>query len=215
MSGTRIRVRAASGALATVLLAAVSIIAMAGSATAGTVPYALPWLSGKSFSITQSPGGSYSHTNQYNRTAVDFGLPVGTPVVASQSGTVYFEGWNGLAGIEARIDHGSNSCTQYAHLNRTIVDKGQRVLRGQVIGYSGGSSNGSQTGVAPHLHWAGIYCSTGVSKFVVSTTERGTRPSGSHRDKSKCRRRHEEPPVGPLSGRQGRLHGERHARATL
>lgn len=163
--------RAASAIAVTALL---SVFLIPPPATASTVKFALPWGSGKSYQVTQGPGGGYSHSNNYNRTAVDFALPWGTPVLASQSGVIAFEGWNGLGGIEAFIDHGSDNCTQYSHLSRTIVDRGQRVLRGQVIGYSGGSRNGSQTGVAPHLHWAGVYCSTHKSRFIVNTVERGT-----------------------------------------
>lgn len=166
--------RVAAGIMALLLVLTGIAVASAPTASAGTFKYALPWSAGKSYRITQSPGGSYSHNDSYNRTAVDFALPSGTPVLASQTGIIYFEGWNGPAGIEARIQHAGGGCTQYAHLSRTIVDKGQRVLRGQVIGYSGGSGYGSQSYYSPHLHWAGVDCATYKSTSVISTVERGT-----------------------------------------
>jgi hypothetical protein len=162
------------------VLAALSLALAAGlagpvsPAQALTPKYALPFQAGYAARISQTPGGSPNHTDVYNSSAVDWAVPSGTPVVASQTGKVYFEGWNGPGGIVALIDHGGDNCSQYAHLRSTIIDKGQRVLRGQVIGYSGASSNGSQSGVAPHLHWAGVACSTSKAKFTINTEERGT-----------------------------------------
>ncbi len=160
--------------LGAALAAAALVASVAQPASASTGGYALPFKAGQAYVITQSPGNTFSHDDKYNRTAVDFGLPYGTPVVASQSGVVYFENWNGPSGIEARINHGGDSCTQYAHLSRTIVNKGQKVLRGQLIGYSGASGYGSLRYHAPHLHWAGVYCPSGLSRFIVKTAERGT-----------------------------------------
>ncbi len=134
----------------------------------------IPFKAGTVARISQSPGGSYSHNDDYNRTAVDWAVAHGTPIVASETGTIYFEGWSGKAGIMALIDHGGDACSQYAHLSSTVVDKGQRVLKGQVIGYSGASANGSLNGTQVHLHWAGVYCSSQKSRNIISTVERGT-----------------------------------------
>lgn len=165
---------AAATALAVAVGTGLSLGSDPAPAQAGSTSYGLPFLAGTSVKVTQSPGGSYSHKDAYNSTAVDWGVSPGTPIVASRSGTVHFEGWNGPGGIMALINHGGDTCTQYAHLSSTIVDKGQYVLKGQVIGYSGGSSNGRQNALAAHLHWAGVSCATQKATFVVNTAETGT-----------------------------------------
>jgi len=85
----------------------------------------------------------------------DLASPAGTPVKAAADGTVEFEGrgqdhgWMGSpAGICVLLKH-SDCYTGYAHLSQTIVNKGQSVRKGEVIGYSG--STGAATG--PHLHF--------------------------------------------------------------
>lgn len=92
---------------------------------------------------------------QKGHNGIDYGVPVGTPVRATADGVVAFEGWGQnhswmgrVAGICAILRH-SNGHSGYAHLSRTIVDIGQKVKAGQVIGYSGatGLTNG------PHLHF--------------------------------------------------------------
>lgn len=143
-----------------------------GACTAAPAPsgFMLPFTRGSRVTVTQSPGGSYSHRDTYNRHAVDFGVRSGTPVLASGSGRVYFEGWTrGGGGIQVLIDHGNGRCTQYAHLSRTVVDRGWNLSRGRLIGYSGTTG-----GVAPHLHWNMVNCSTHTSREVVNTVERGT-----------------------------------------
>ena len=52
------------------------------------------------------------------------------------------------AGICVLINHGG-SYGGYAHFNDTVVSKGQRVIKGQLIGHAG--STGATTG--PHLHF--------------------------------------------------------------
>ena len=137
-----------------------------------TAPYRLPFKKGTRYRITQGPAeharGLYP---AYNRHAVDFALPSGTPVLASRSGRIYFEGWDNTRAIQVRIDHGSDNCTQYVHLSRSIVNRGQSVSRGQVIGYSG------MTGISsgPHLHWNRVYCGSTKSRGIVNTLEMGTR----------------------------------------
>ncbi|SFU91276.1 peptidoglycan DD-metalloendopeptidase family protein [Alicyclobacillus macrosporangiidus] len=81
---------------------------------------------------------------------VDIGCPVGTPVYATNNGTVEDAGWNsGGYGIWVKIDNGNGIETVFGHLSRTAVHPGQRVAKGQVIGYSG--ATGNVTG--PHLHY--------------------------------------------------------------
>ncbi|MFD0555623.1 murein DD-endopeptidase MepM/ murein hydrolase activator NlpD [Stackebrandtia endophytica] len=137
--------------------------------------FKLPYPAGSAYTITQTPGSGFSHDDDYNRHAVDFGMPTGTPVVASAGGTVYFEGWTNGGGIMALIDHGNNRCSQYAHLNTTIINAGDWVAQGQQIGTSG--ATGNVTG--PHLHWNIVYCDSQISREIPNSVEMGTNyPTG-------------------------------------
>jgi murein DD-endopeptidase MepM/ murein hydrolase activator NlpD len=84
--------------------------------------------------------------------AIDLGAPVGTPIYAAAAGTVTVSketGWNGGYGIYIVISHDNGTQTVYAHNSDNIVSYGQRVSRGQLIGYVG--STGNSTG--PHVHF--------------------------------------------------------------
>jgi murein DD-endopeptidase MepM/ murein hydrolase activator NlpD len=80
---------------------------------------------------------------------VDFAAHYGAPVYAVTDGTVTFAGRHGGHGNFVRLQHGGGLGTGYAHLSRIAAVPGQRVRRGQVIGYVG--STGLSTG--PHLHY--------------------------------------------------------------
>lgn len=83
----------------------------------------------------------------------DFGASCGTPIYAARSGTVLQTGPDGGYGNFTLIGHGTLDgvyvTTGYAHQTRIIVDEGERVARGQVIGYVG------NTGLSTtcHLHF--------------------------------------------------------------
>ncbi|WP_405113421.1 peptidoglycan DD-metalloendopeptidase family protein [Micromonospora sp. NBC_01405] len=158
------------------LVAVLGILIPQESALAGSgAPFKLPYGAGHAYTITQTPGSGYSHNDGYNRHAVDFAMPQGTPIVASAAGTVYYEGWSAGGGIIALIDHGNNRCSQYAHLSTTIVNRGQWVAQGQHIGASG--ATGNVTG--PHLHWNVVYCDSQLSREIPNTVETGTNyPTG-------------------------------------
>jgi murein DD-endopeptidase MepM/ murein hydrolase activator NlpD len=82
----------------------------------------------------------------------DFGAGCGTPIRAPASGRVAEKYYNGGYGYRLMIDHGFESgrfvTTGYNHASRYTVHVGQRVRKGQVIGYIG--STGYSTGC--HLH---------------------------------------------------------------
>jgi len=80
---------------------------------------------------------------------IDFGAPIGTPVLASASGTVVSAGWDGGFGRMVRIRHAGGVTTSYAHLSRIRVRTGQMVAQSDVIGHVG--STGLSTG--PHLDY--------------------------------------------------------------
>jgi murein DD-endopeptidase MepM/ murein hydrolase activator NlpD len=80
---------------------------------------------------------------------LDFRAGHGTAIVAVTDGTVNGAGRMGGCGNAVRIDHGGGLQTRYCHMSRMAVRSGQRVSRGQVIGYVG--STGLSTGA--HLHY--------------------------------------------------------------
>jgi murein DD-endopeptidase MepM/ murein hydrolase activator NlpD len=86
-------------------------------------------------------------------TGTDFGVPVGTAVRAAADGVVLDAFRNSAYGNRVIVDHGLINAaylvTTYNHLSRWIVHAGEKVKRGQVIGYSG--NTGWTTG--PHLHF--------------------------------------------------------------
>jgi murein DD-endopeptidase MepM/ murein hydrolase activator NlpD len=82
---------------------------------------------------------------------VDFGVPIGTPVMAAGAGTIVFEGWESGYGKLVVINNGNGYSTAYGHLSRFSpgLHKGSRVRQAQVIASSG--MTGMATG--PHLHY--------------------------------------------------------------
>ena len=80
---------------------------------------------------------------------VDIGCSYGTKIIAPADGLVVATETMGGYGRAIIIDHGNGISTRYAHLSGYAVTAGQRVNRGDVIGYVGES--GRSTG--PHLHY--------------------------------------------------------------
>lgn len=80
---------------------------------------------------------------------MDFAGPIGTPVYATGNGKVVYAEVHQGYGKCILIDHGFNYQTQYAHLDRYNVREGQKVKRGDIIGYMG--NTGQSTG--PHVHY--------------------------------------------------------------
>ena len=81
---------------------------------------------------------------------IDIAGPIGTPIMAADSGVVTYAQWNdGGYGYLVEITHADGSETVYAHNSRILVQKGQRVERGEQISEMG--STGFSTG--PHLHF--------------------------------------------------------------
>lgn len=79
----------------------------------------------------------------------DFGVPIGTPVRASKSGTVIKKAELDYSyGYHLFIDHGDGLVTIYAHNSELLVNQGDTVKAGQVIAKSGSTGNSS----GPHSH---------------------------------------------------------------
>jgi murein DD-endopeptidase MepM/ murein hydrolase activator NlpD len=125
-----------------------------------TSPYIYPFPKGTPVTqlFGQNPGGN---NPRGGHTGIDFGVSVGTPIWAGCDGVIEFEGW--VTGpyyenpwwflpsdmtIVLNAGVGKPSLT-YGHLNETLVNHGQYVKKGQVIGYSG--NTGVSTG--PHCHF--------------------------------------------------------------
>ncbi len=101
-----------------------------------------------------SPFGMRKHPiDGFNKMhkGTDFAAPLGTPIMASGSGTIKKAGWCGGGGNCIVIRHNSTYQTIYAHMSKFAkgIKKGVRVKQGQTIGYVG--STGKSTG--PHLHY--------------------------------------------------------------
>ncbi|TVQ06386.1 MAG: M23 family metallopeptidase [Leptolyngbya sp. DLM2.Bin27] len=81
---------------------------------------------------------------------IDFAGPVGKPILATAEGVVVTAEYSGGYGNHVKVDHGYSYETLYAHLSELEVEIGDRVRRGEVLGYLG--STGRSSG--PHLHYS-------------------------------------------------------------
>ena len=98
---------------------------------------------------------------------VDFRGAVGAPIRAANRGTVALVDNFFLGGNVVYIDHGGGLTTGYLHLSKTLVDAGDKVERGQIIGLVG--ATGRVTG--PHLHWTARYGAITVNPLDLLTLE--------------------------------------------
>lgn len=86
--------------------------------------------------------------------AIDWGAPRGTKVVAADDGIVASAGPAGAYGNRVVLGHDSVTTTLYAHLDQILVQPGQTVRRGQVIGTVGNTGHTiSLGGGGYHLHF--------------------------------------------------------------
>ncbi len=119
--------------------------------------YDLPYEKGQSFTLYQGYNGTFSHKNKY---ALDFTMPIGTPITAIRDGVV-------VKVIEENdkscktpncqefnnyitVYHEDGTFAEYAHIKKdgAIPSPGDQIKQGEIIAYSGnvGYSSG------PHLH---------------------------------------------------------------
>ena len=106
--------------------------------------------------VTSSYGMRFHPVLQYNRlhAGTDLRAYCGTPIMAPADGTVLYARYLDGLGNQVLINHGYSSggssvMTSSNHLSSFAVSSGQRVSRGQVIGYSGTTG----TSTACHLHF--------------------------------------------------------------
>ncbi len=125
--------------------------------------YRLPYRDGEHYYILQGFGSRFSHTG-LERYTIDFAMEVGTPVHAARDGVVarleerHDRGcWEDGCGAYANyivILHDDGTTGEYYHLQNegALVEEGQYVKRGQLIGLSGNTGHTTM----PHLHF-GVY----------------------------------------------------------
>lgn len=105
-----------------------------------------------SYVITQLFGENPQYYAQYGLPAhngVDYGTPIGTPILAAADGFVIDARLDSTGyGLYVKVDHGEYY-TLYAHLSVFSVEIGVAVLAGDQLGLSG--NTGNSTG--PHLHF--------------------------------------------------------------
>jgi murein DD-endopeptidase MepM/ murein hydrolase activator NlpD len=123
--------------------------------------YALPFACGSSICVSQGYHGETSHKG-LSAYAIDFPVPVGTPIYAAREGIVVgVEGSSNLGGGSPEyrkfanyviIEHSDGTMGNYYHLKQegTAVTIGDKVTKGQLIGYSGNTGYSS----GPHLHFS-------------------------------------------------------------
>ncbi len=113
----------------------------------GAVPANWPYGSG----VFHWPlAGWLTQGYRYDHRAIDIAAPTGTPILAADRGVVVRAGWNQQGyGLFVIIDHNIDYVTLYAHLSEVLVEEGQVVAQGDLIGKVG--STGNSTG--PHLHF--------------------------------------------------------------
>jgi murein DD-endopeptidase MepM/ murein hydrolase activator NlpD len=77
----------------------------------------------------------------------DYAAPRGTPISTTASGTVEQTGYTAGNGNFVKVKHNGTYSTQYLHMSKILVRRGQRVNQGQTIGLVG--STGLASG--PHV----------------------------------------------------------------
>lgn len=125
--------------------------------------YTLPYEPGHRYRVLQGYGSRFSHTG-LERYTVDFDMPEGTPVHAAREGVVarvveeHDRGcWRDGCGQYANfivVLHADGTTGEYYHLRKdgALVEPGEHVQRGQLIGLSGNTGHTTM----PHLHF-GVY----------------------------------------------------------
>jgi murein DD-endopeptidase MepM/ murein hydrolase activator NlpD len=136
--------------------------------------YALPYMPGASFKVTQGYHGTFSHTGP-DEYATDWKMPEGTSVLAAREGVVVsvkdgfdkggpYRKFEDCANIII-IQHKDGTMAHYCHLSphSAKVHVGQKVRAGDLIGASG--NTGFTSG--PHLHFAVFKAHDGYGRETI------------------------------------------------
>lgn len=112
--------------------------------------------------------------SRHRHHGVDFKAPVGTPVTAPKAGDVVRTNWNHrFNGNCVEIRYADGMLARFLHLSETLVEPGQRVAAGGVVGRSGNTGHST----APHLHYELEKSGRVVDPFDYHPTERRTVPT--------------------------------------
>jgi murein DD-endopeptidase MepM/ murein hydrolase activator NlpD len=146
----------------------------APNSVAENYQYHAPFSSPKGHRITQGFNGKFSHTNDYNKYAVDIAMDVGTYLTAVRAGTVvwvkddyHMSGTTNYFLDKAnviKVLHDDGTFSSYAHIlmDTAIVKEGDKVALGDKLARSG--SSGFSTG--PHLHFS-IIKNAGLKNIAI------------------------------------------------
>ena len=88
-------------------------------------------------------------TGRIGHPGLDIAVPRDSEIRAAGAGIVREAGVDDIYGQFALIDHGGGLASLYGHASRMTVTRGERVRRGQIIGYTGSSGRSS----GPYLHF--------------------------------------------------------------
>lgn len=124
-----------------------------GNGGTGNEVDGLTWLVPCNYVLFTSPFGWRIHPIHGDRrfhNGVDLAGPQGTPIIATRAGVVTVTSYDDISGYYVTIDHQDGFESKYLHMTHYVVQPGQTVAAGQIVGYMG--STGSSTG--SHLHFS-------------------------------------------------------------
>jgi murein DD-endopeptidase MepM/ murein hydrolase activator NlpD len=123
-----------------------------------TSAYILPYSAGQGYRVSLT----LEHPAAELRYAIDFDMPIGTPIIAARSGTVvdleesFRDGDRSGSENFLLVEHEDGTVARYVHLTRNgaLAEIGDSVTQGDVIALSGDTGRSNQ----PHLHFDVIPC---------------------------------------------------------
>ena len=143
--------------------------------------YSLPYSPGQAYRVSQAYNGEYSHFGA-DQFAVDWRMPIGTPVHAARGGVVVgVKNDSSVGGDDSKFDwdanyvliqHPDGTLGQYVHLEKggCRVKVGEQVEVGDLLGLSG--NTGHSTG--PHLHFSVFKAKDGKHRQTIPVRYRTT-----------------------------------------
>lgn len=130
--------------IAGIMALCVSLLFFGGKPQAQALNEVVDWIWPTEGIISDTYGTRFGHHK-----GLDIAASLNTPIFTVDDGTVTKSYYSDTYGQVIFIKHKNNLETVYAHLNKRLVEEGQRVKKGEMIGRMG--NTGSSTGV--HLHF--------------------------------------------------------------